>query len=45
MTKTCWHFRCINGKGGSMILPYSATAEQALHEARLTIGPKVVRVY
>lgn len=43
--KTAWHFRCVNGQGGAMVLPYKATAEQALMEARSNLGPKVMRVY
>lgn len=45
MKKTAWHFRCINGDGGTMTLPYAATAEEALIEARLSLGAKVIKVY
>lgn len=42
--KQSWYFRTASGKGGCMILPYMADANQALLEARLSI-PSVVRVY
>jgi hypothetical protein len=45
MTKTAWHFRCINGDGGTLVLPYAATAEEALIECRLSLGAKVQKVY
>lgn len=45
MRKTAWHFRCINGQGGTIVLPYAATAEEALIECRLSMGAKVQKVY
>jgi len=45
MLKQYWGFYCVNGKSGSMILPYPVSAEEALKECRLSLGPKVMRVY
>lgn len=45
MRKVSWHFRCINGQGGTIVLPYAATAEEALIEVRLSLGAKVIKVY
>lgn len=45
MTKTAWHFRCINGQWGTIVLPYAATAEEALIEVRLSLGAKVQKLY
>lgn len=45
MTKTAWNFRCINGQGGTIVLPYAATAEEALIEVRLSLGAKAQKVY
>lgn len=45
MTKTACHFRCINGQGGTIVLPYATTAEEALIECRLSLGAKVIKVY
>lgn len=43
--KRAWHFYCINGKGGTMIALEPIGAEEALIECRLSLGPKVMRVY
>ena len=43
--KRAWHFYCVNGKGGAMILPHEVDAETALYECRLSLGVKVMRVY
>lgn len=43
--KRSWHFRCINGKGGTVIFDCEVDADTALHECRLSLGPKVTRVY
>lgn len=45
MIKRSWSFRCINGKGGAVIFDRDVDAETALYECRLSIGPKVVKVY
>lgn len=43
--KTAWHFYCVNGKQGTMVMPYACDAEEALKECRLSLGVKVMRVY
>jgi hypothetical protein len=45
MNKRAWHFYCVNGKGGVMIMHEPVGAEEALRECRLSLGPKVMRVY
>jgi hypothetical protein len=43
--KVAWHFYCVNGKSGTMVMPYACDAAEALKECRLSLGVKVVRVY
>ncbi len=43
--KVAWHFYCVNGKSGTMVMPYACDAVEALKECRLSLGAKVVRVY
>lgn len=43
--KRYWHFYCVNGQQGSMILLDPVCAEEALKECRLSLGAKVMRVY
>jgi len=45
MQKRYWHFYCVNGKMGVMILPEPVGAEEALRECRLSLGLKVMKVY
>jgi len=43
--KVAWHFYCVNGKSGTMVMPCACDAVEALKECRLSLGVKVVRVY
>lgn len=43
--KVAWHFYCVNGKSGTMVMSYACDAVEALKECRLSLGVKVVRVY
>lgn len=45
MKKRAWHFLTKSGKGGSMILDYIATADEALKECVLSLGEQVIQVY
>jgi len=45
MIKRAWHFYCVNGKGGVIIMPEPVSAEEALIECRLSLGVKVMKVY
>lgn len=45
MKKRAWHFKTKSGKGGSMILDYLATADEALIECRLSLGDQVTEVF
>ena len=45
MLKRAWHFYCVNGKGGVMIMAEPVGAEEALSECRLSLGVKVIKVY
>ena len=45
MKKRSWHFRTKSGKGGSMILDYLATADEALRECMASLGDQVIEVY
>lgn len=43
--RRAWPFYCVNGKGGVMIMPEPVSQEEALKECRLSLWPKVMRVY
>lgn len=44
MKKRAWHFKTISGKGGVIILPFEASAEEALMEAISSLGSQVLSV-
>lgn len=45
LAKRSWHFRCTDGKGGTIILDREVDADTALKECRLSLGDKVIVVY
>jgi len=43
--KRAWHFYCVNGQIGVVIMPDEVDANTALIECRLSLGAKVMKVY
>lgn len=44
MKKRAWNFKTESGKGGVIILPFEASAEEALKEAIASLGCQVLSV-
>ena len=45
MKKRAWQFITLMGQGGTVIFPDPVDAEEALRECRLSLGPKLQKVY